>query len=654
MAICRAGAGLEARAGGGFDSAELKDGGRVDLQVRVRWLVVNGLLEGRLSIATPAGGQVLHAVCFPDLLVAYGRGATSLIVPRETGWEVRNAAEALFDGPDAPGTIEWSTEMQFYAWIEEGVGLYSDCRDEQWRLKSWVLTGRGPGRFGLSVHHLAPRDLPAGATFEPGYPATLAVFEGGWYEAAQIYRRWAIRTPWASGGREQRAGSFLSRTAGWVWNRGRIAQVVPPVKEFARRLGLPVALDWYWWHKHPYDTGYPEYFPPREGREALKAAVEDLHAHGVFVQIYTNGVLADMELPAWEQYAPAAVRDEQGEFCAQAFNPFIPHRMALMCGGSTAWQDVLMGLVRQARGLGLDGLYMDMISTSAGMRACYSPDHGHAPGGGGYHVAGLRRFLQQVRRECPGFAITSESTLECFADLLDGHITCGVSLERFKALVPQAIHAHTYAIPLFAAVYHGRSVCFGSYSAFGNAQVFEELWPAEYNADPDGSVDWNSPAPDQFALELARTVAFGAQPMVSNLRMEHLRQERFAADLEFLLEACRFYHAHREHLLWGRLLPPGRLRCRQREVTFLQRSVFTRLGEETYMHRRLPVVLHSEWSSPAGQAAAVLINYATEPAEVAYEPPKGYDLHEAACPLLKNGRGTLPGRAFVFIPLAGG
>ncbi len=92
---------------------------------------------------------------------------------------------------------------------------------------------------------------------------------------------------------------------------------------------------------------------------------------------------------------------------------------------------------------------------------CYNPRHEHAPGGGCYGVQGFRDMLREARQQAPGFPLSTESCQEWYLDLFDSHIICGVSLERLK-------------------------------------------WQA-----------------DQFALELARTVTFGLQPLVSNLRAEH-------------------------------------------------------------------------------------------------------------------------------------
>ena len=75
----------------------------------------------------------------------------------------------------------------------------------------------------------------------------------------------------------------------WLWNRGRIDCVFPPAERLAADAKVPIALDWYWWHHNPYDTDYPDFWPPREGVEAFKAAVKRMNDQGIYTQVYING-----------------------------------------------------------------------------------------------------------------------------------------------------------------------------------------------------------------------------------------------------------------------------------------------------------------------------------------------------------------------------
>ena len=92
----------------------------------------------------------------------------------------------------------------------------------------------------------------------------------------------------------------------WAWNRGLIKDVVPTIEKLQQDAGVPMALDWYWWHNNPYDTDYPNFWPPREGVEAFRAAVKRLRDQGIFSQVYVNGLTWDLDGVDFDQAAATA------------------------------------------------------------------------------------------------------------------------------------------------------------------------------------------------------------------------------------------------------------------------------------------------------------------------------------------------------------
>jgi len=635
-----------------------EDGRAIDVAVQVFWMLADGLLHARLELGGLGPDWTLHAVVLPDMTLAYGE-KTRLVVPREAGWLIEDAAQAFFLDEDAPGVVDFpypgTQHMQCFGWMDGERGLYMDCRDTEGWIKAWRFAAEEAGVFRLQTRHETPRVLDPAGTFRLPYAITLGGFAGGWYEVAQIYRPWALQTVWASRGPEKRQGSYLSEIACWLWNRGRTDHVAPPAKELAKRLGAPVALDWYWWHKHGYDTEYPDYFPPREGEERFRDAVHDLQDHDVYVQVYTNGMCYDLDGAAWQPDGPlCALIREDGSYKAPAYNTFTNHHLAHTCGAAQRWREIVLGFIDNACALDVDGLYLDMIAAVGGQEACFHPAHGHAPGGGSYGVQGFRELLQQAREKAPKLALSSEATLECYMDLLDGYITPGVSLERLKWQAAM-YGGRSSIVPLFSAVYHGHCVCFGNYDFLDGVPPFDEPWPAESRPDPAAEKDWPALYPDQFALELARTICFGFQPMVCNLTAAHFEDPRLQADLDFLVTASRFYYDHRPHLLWGRMLPPGELDCPAVAVDFLQRFIFTAPGEETTLSRSFPRVFHSAWEAPDGSCGVVMINHSRKPAEIVYRHAAGLVLTPNKSGQLRAENeiltGCLPARSCRFVPL---
>jgi hypothetical protein len=614
-------------------------GNQVAARVTVRWSLTEGLLQGRLLGAEFPAGLRPAALVFPDVPVAYQAG-DQLVLPNDIGLLIDDAGHSLFDRPGAPKQLRSRVHMQFMAWLSQGRGLYLDSRDDSGWTKSILVSG-GDGAATLRVEHFLPQP-DEGPVPLPTYPVSLAPFRGGWFEAARLYRPWALRQQWASRGPESRRDTYVADVACWLWNRGRCAEVGPATAEVADRLGLPVALDWYWWHKHAYDTSYPDYFPPRDGAETFRATVAELQSHNVSVQVYTNGMSWDEAEPSWEGEGRACTQIlPDGSLHGVVYNTWMGARLMHVCGASEGWHRKELEVARQAAELGLDGLYMDQIAVIGGQRPCFSREHGHAPGGGVFGASGFRDLFRAVRAAHPHLAISSESVSEVYQDLLDACITLQTSWERLHG---RAGTINRHPIPLFQAVYHGHSVVFGNYAHVDGVPPYDELWPDEGRSDPAEERDWHAICPDQFALEIARTIVFGCQPLVTNLTRAQLADERLADDIAFFLDLARFYHGHRPWLLWGDMLPMADVEAAELEVTCIQRGIFTESAAIEPFAVCRPAVLHSAWVAPGGEAGIVLVNYSRSDQAVRVEPPTGYGL---------RGRGdlTLPSRTARFLPL---
>jgi len=581
------------------ESLQHQDGRRFPAALEVHWALREGRLEGRVVPLALPTELTLAALRFPDVGVPYPPGV-QWVVPNDLGRVYREPCREHLDDPDLAGNLRQRAHMQFMAWVSAAGSLYLDSRDESGWMRSLLLRV-GAGRAQLCIEHLLPRPATGAPAFPP-YAVALVPYRGGWYEAARLYRPWALRQRWSRRGPAERRGSYIAEAACWLWNRGRIEEVVPATTEVARRLGLPVALDWYWWHKKPYDTGYPDYFPPRQGEEAFRTAVRELQRQGVAVQVYTNGMSWDHDEPDWPDAGRACTLVKRdGQYWGHVYNTWMNRRLMHVCGAAEGWHRRALQTADGVAALGLDGLYMDQVAIIGGTVPCYSLEHGHTPGGGDYGTAGFRRLLEAIRARHPRLRLSSEGVAEVYQDLLEACISLQTSTER-----PGEV------IPLFPAVYHGHATVFGMYTHLDGITPYDETWPAEFRPDPSRERDWHRLCPDQFALAAARTVAFGCQPTATNLTRHHLVAPEFADDIAFFLDLARFYHARREWLLWGEMLAPGRLEVAEVAVTCITRSIFTRPESIEPFTVRRPAVLHSAWRAEDGQTGMLLINYTRE------------------------------------------
>ncbi len=428
----------------------------------------------------------------------------------------------------------------------------------------------------------------------------LKPFSGDWFDAAMIYKNSCpplkkLRTP-----------SPLRDIAVWLWNRDRADNVIPPAEQLMADSGVPVALDWYWYHKNPYDTGYPDYYPPREGVENFTAALARLKRAGIFTQVYTNGFLWDTLNADWNQGgSEGVIKDENGNITATSFNVFMKHPMAYMCGCAEKFRAKLIEQISMLAACGLEGIYVDMIGCAT-MQFCYNPDHPHAPGGGSYMAAGYRKLLRDLHKKLPELLISTEDCNETYMDLVDSVISVmSPSGERYGVLPPFEF------VPAFSAVHHGDCAMYGSSAHIDGVPPFDSLWPQEGKWRHE--MDWNAIAPDQFFVELGRSLIWGQQPMAANLRPEHLTDPKLTDRYNFICETAKLYYANREWLFDGTMLRPPRLECAEHDVTFIIRFIFTEEGSYRTVSRRMPAILHSLWKNDRGETALFMLNYTAMP-----------------------------------------
>ncbi|MBQ7695453.1 MAG: hypothetical protein IJT50_10055 [Lentisphaeria bacterium] len=566
------------------------------LAVTVKWQEKEGLLQGTIAFSGNTSGTPVEEIHFPCAAMPFDE-KTKLLTPNSQGRIIDLAAEWREEKSIA-GRYR---AFRFTAALFGGKGLYFDCRDPECHNKSYKWDWES-GKLVFSHIHYCPLDGRTEDTLP--YPCTVAEFEGDWFEATQIYRPWARRQRWyvnAAKGKNP-----LKDISMWLWNRGRIDYVFPPVERLAKESGVPVALDWYWWHHNPYDTDYPDFWPPREGEEAFKKAVKRMNDQGIYTQVYINGRTWDMDGPSFHEGGAKEIEIRRdGTEYAVAFNSYNHHRLGYMCGEAPIFQRKMADLVKKLCEAGLPGVYLDMIGCTAGTN-CYNPAHKHAPGGGSYSIGGFRKMMELIRRENPRKLFSTEDCAEDWLDLFDSMIVLfSTSGERMG-------DRNDY-VPAFSAIYHGANAIFGSYALPDGIPPWDELWPAGDRFPAADEKDWNALYPCQFCLELARDVVWGMQPMICNFQMKHIEDPKFAEVYKFILDTARFYHDNRKILYSADMAAPGILECGKQTVEFVVRGIFTHKEHlRTIRKEDQPAVIHSVWRKPEGGRALILANYTPE------------------------------------------
>jgi hypothetical protein len=355
-----------------------------------------------------------------------------------------------------------------------------------------------------------------------------SVFDGDWWDATQIYRKWAlINADWVqSGPISQRSDlpQWARLLTVWVnshWQEVDIFNITGGdgevlqnrMKNIVARFGSPsegVGLHWYEWdtlgydrhsnytnclaYSHSptqytcgFDTHYPEYFPVREG---FLQSVKQLQQMNIKIIPYINARLFDMSLTLWlsknngfltsTKYSSPIYNLSSLVLYEESYGSLANFSVA--CPTTLFWQQQICSAVKEVTHLyHADGVYLDQIA-AAGPRNCWDSSHNHTVGGGDYWVNGYRQLLSKCRADMPQSSLVlTESNAEPFMDGINMFLT----LVGFSG----NYGGETRIIPAFASIYGGYYLAMGA--MFYQQDLTEN--------------------PDVFAAKIAQQFSFGAQ-----------------------------------------------------------------------------------------------------------------------------------------------
>lgn len=553
----------------------------------------------------------LDQVSFPRVCGLARQAHEMLAVPDHMGQLIPEPRDHLRARRawDYPGPLS----MQFLAvYSVDGLGFYASSDDTEAFRKSFALECDAKARIHFQLVHYPESQSQSAGNYTLPYHVELGAFRGDWLSAAEHYRDWALKQPWARASRLQRGQvpEWVEKTAIWAWNRGRSPGVIPPAATLQDAVGLPVSVFWHWWHGCAYDTGFPEYLPPREGAEPFQKALADAHARQIHALVYMNQRLWGMTTRSWldEHAEQFAVKGPDGKIHPEVYNIFTRQPCAAMCLATSFWRNKYARLAQQAfQDLGVDGIYMDQACLNM---TCYDATHGHSLGGGNYWMQGFHKLAADIRKRCMGgrtVALAGEGCGETWIPDLDLMLTLEVSRERYQGLAGGA-----EPIPLFQAVYHPLAITFGNYSSLV-MPPYDELWPAR-TAPRQPMALLEPQYGRQFRLEQARAFVWGQQPTIANFQPSLLQTR--PAETAYAIRLARMRYQALKYLLHGTYVRPPRLNVPDIPLEILRMSIYT--GRATFQ-KSYPAALASAWRAPDGDVAIVLASLVDRPLELSLD-----------------------------------
>ncbi|NOZ24428.1 MAG: hypothetical protein GXP25_25400 [Planctomycetes bacterium] len=551
-----------------WEAVSLPDGqGIISVTMKATVPSNSPLTRWRINVENEMGDFGLWTVEFPIISGIDGRTAADpkefVVYPQ--GWGVLD--------PTPRATLRYrpmypsgSCAMQCMAYTSGGSGLYCGAHDGGARTKTMNAQGTDP-TSGITFSWIQyPEDMmKPGVSYRQPYDVIVGVFSGDWYDAARIYRRWALKQQWASRGpvyKRKDIPDLFKTLAMWGRTRPNPKDAKVDNRRFKERFRVNMANHWYCWHVIPFDNDYPNYFPAKPG---FKEAVAEAQKLPVWQMPYINGRLWDTDTENFKKIGyKFCTRNEKMEPYIEVYGS--KQKLAPMCVHTQCWQDKVNEIVwKLIDEYGLNGVYIDQVGAAA-PRLCMDPSHGHPLGGGKWWVEGywkmLSRMKKRMKTKHPDTFLTTESNAEPYMEYFDGYLMCNSTRDHL--------------VPFYSAVYHDYNLTFGRY-------VFARDLKKE----------------NTYYMKMGQLFAFGAQ--LAWMPSDILNPE-YKAGADYLAHLAKLRQNSLKYLAYGEMLRPLKF----------TNDIPIAKGEWTRWRRKItvemPAIQSSVWRAPDGTVGIAFTN----------------------------------------------
>lgn len=418
--------------------------------------------------------------------------------------------------------------MQYNAYYGPEGGVYMATYDGMSNLKGFMVkpVSSNPQRVHYEVENY-PEDcgLP-GTDFYQDHVSVIGPFQGDWYDASMIYRKWALQQKWCRRGPlYQRTDIAPSIMRGSYWNLfampfkppkpgqpphlRKLARTLPEeevlrrareidvdaamtlVKQLDDYFGYPMILWCNSWFEGGGDMSPPRYLPMKGVREFSKRLAEEYpdytfsvyiapKRYSIQIREFDDEVMKSLERTvSQEPRISPPVPGEHGD------------RHAYPAWTTRFWTQYWANKSKQIAELGVGGFHIDELASATSFDAQdFDPTHPRM-GGGTVYADSRRAMLNGIRLNArkvdPTFAAHHEALNEIYIDIADLSEVC---------TSPSNIN-----IPMWEAVYHDYNFNMGRRIHKWNDS---NLWTNEREPGDENI--------DEFAASFAQTFIWGNQP----------------------------------------------------------------------------------------------------------------------------------------------
>ncbi len=399
-----------------------------------------------------------------------------LATPHYLGRLIKNPASGkLLNGSRLFRSNNSGHSMHFDAlYSTSGDGLFFGVWDPEQNCKRWDLNSSAISGFSWSCVNLPDNmKVQPPQKYEIPYPIEIRSFSGDWYDAAQIYRSWAIRQKWCGKGTLlQRRNKdipawFLDMT---LWLHVSVNNLLSGQKEDCEKYfsdfkdhRIGIWLTHWGLDNKRYDFPNPDRFPlTTEDKKVMDMLQKSSYPVSGYIQLtaWTRSMPSYKAAPGVEKNL---LRNFYGQILSWGGSGFRQESMLAYPGD--LWRNVLTGFTDRMVRSGFSVAYLDS-GNHGGAHLNFTPHCTNASDGGSDYVNNNRRLMTQIkqsgRKINPDFCITTESFWEGNLHCLDA-VLCvnspSACLEGDRVT----------AIPLAPAVYNDYALLFATH--YGRADL---------------------------------------------------------------------------------------------------------------------------------------------------------------------------------------
>jgi len=597
----------------------------------------------RWSIALHNDCEILvTGVQFPFVVLPYtlggAPGSEELVQPLGSGALLKSPRPQDI-APDDPHTWQLTpangdifhypgiTFAQFLAYYNNRAGIYLSSQDSEGHIKLIKPTHRRKG-LRLGFCHIGDWQTQTNRKLE--YEMVLRSFTGNWYDAAAIYRDWALQQPWTRTPLHQRKDvpawlldsppHIICRIQGEL-DAGPAEpnpqflpypKMIPLLEQVSSAIDsplVPVIMSW----ERPGPWIYPDCFPPAGGSESLKEFCALARQRSWHIGTFCNGTRW-ATAHRWTGYDGQDYFIEQdGENCIcrtptgtpwkemwdEAWRPSYP-----CCLAVDQTRQIASNFVQTIIDLGLDWIqFLDQNCGCVTFPCFAGEEHGHPTVPGKWMTDSMHLLIDEFHR-LGGEENQRSGGERQFAFSVEMAIN-EIYLQEFQICDIRVLPpGHTFPglenfIPLYHFLYHEFIL---SQGGFGSA-------PEPYHMPIRNAYNW-------VVGEIPGGVLTGDGSLLNKDTTNWAPWENPVGSNADSLRMLRVTTALRrgtgkDFLVYGRMEKPAVIE-----------GIKTMRWQENGKDHQIPAVFHSAWTSPNGRFALALANWTNEAQDIELEDPR--------------------------------